>query len=198
MARPIRPTDTAVGVSIGSIRILVTALLLSVAGSLGAQSADDASLVERQVQSWILYRCGTGDEARVAVSLKALGARAEAVLIEAADRGPPSYLMTAFEQQLDESWRARVQQLESEDDTGLEPELIELLVAESKEDFIAYNRREFVLGYRQKAMTGLADVGTARARPILERLERDHTPMIEDAARAALRSIDERLDVSIP
>lgn len=164
-------------------------VLLFVTPSVAGETSDVVVDVEHAVQEWILYRCDAGDGDNISISLKELGPKTEAVLMQAAEQGPPSGMMDLLEEQLRDSWQARMYELESEAELGLGPELIELLRRETEDEFYARNKQEFSLGYRQKSIVGLGLVGTETARPLLEKIQREGPDILARAAEEALQSI---------
>lgn len=151
-----------------------------------ADSAD-----EQAVQSWLLYRCNTGDQTP-AVSVQDIGAAGEAYLLEAATSGPSTEMRSLLEEQLVDQWQHREQRLRTGDDTGLDEDLIALLRSESKAAFMRRNLDEFTLAYRDKALKGLELVATELSRSALTRLVDDSDEVISLSASRALQAMEDR------
>lgn len=169
--------------------ILVVLLMLAAAVKTPAQGISEE--VRAVAVRWLLSDCGFGslleDELRRAAS-PAL----EAFFLEALDKGPDSAQMSELEKASARRFEERAQALKRPDALGLSREEIERARKVTREEFIAQEKKDFVLRYQSQAAAGLGLIGGPKARAVLEGIARDEKSPLRSSAQQALEKMQRR------
>jgi hypothetical protein len=147
--------------SILRITILVTAALLTSAGSAQTQKTVDR-LYETMdprtlevVESYLRVDCEIGEVGRaLSAVLKVIDA-ARPYLVAVQREGPPSAVLKDFERGLESTWAARLKFLETKDARELGPQSFEMMKAITKAQYQKDQSEAIQAKYRERAALAL-------------------------------------------
>jgi hypothetical protein len=148
-------------------RILVAFALAAFAAVAMAAGPDDPT--EALVWEAVGTDCAVdaGDGRRLIVALRARTG-AEEMLASLLVDGPGVDRMAAQAQHLEERWERRQEFLAGDPRTGLPPDLLLAVAAETREEYVAAHLARFDAAIRERAAAALAALGTASARQALD------------------------------
>jgi hypothetical protein len=166
-----------------TVRSLAT-LVLMFSVAIGAPAQTLSNEAREIGVRWLFGTCELGSPLRDELR-KAASPALETFFLEAAQNGPPAGDIAALERAAGQRYAQRQQTFKRPDGLGLTAEDLAEAQHVTREDFIAQERRDFVLRYQSAAVSALGIVGGERARAELERLAADtQSPLRSTALQA--------------
>ncbi len=166
-------------------------LCLLAAGAAWAQEPQ----VELQpfILSWLQDTCDTGESTTPEQILTRFGADAEPLLLAALEQGPGDQLLQTLESALETRWQQRSAALAEGERLGLSSDDLAAARQAQREEYFSRERQAFVTRYRDRAVQGLALVGSRNAVQALQQLADDPQSPLNASARDALEAVRQRL-----
>jgi hypothetical protein len=155
--------------------------------------ADEKFELSSFIELWLLDNCDLGEEGLPEKTLLRFGAEAEDFLIEALEKGPDKRLISDLEESLKSKWNTRSAILSSVEGAALDKESLELVRKVTRDEYVALERDSFILRFRDRAIQGLALIGTDNSKNVLERFVLDKEFPLKKSVKDALKKIDKRL-----
>jgi hypothetical protein len=173
-------------------KTLALALVIgtAVASTASAQDAAPPPEALAALRHFVLVDCEVGEEGSaldgVLLHAEALEPELGRLLVD----GPDGPLLDEVTAALEQEWERRAAFLESNPRLGLDADALRDVLSISREEFIAMGRQRFDLNSREKAVVGLAAIGSAGARSTLrEAIARVGNEGLRELIRSALKGM---------
>ena len=159
-------------------KILALALLIGplAAPGVGAQEGVPTQEALDVLRQFVLVDCEVDEQRSALTDLVQHAEVLEQELGQLLVEGPDGALLEEMTATLERRWERRAAYLDSTPGPGFDDETLQAVLNISHEDFIEQGLRSFVLATREKAVVGLAEIGTRTA----ERRLRQAVPVVQD------------------
>jgi hypothetical protein len=142
------------------------------------------------VDVWLSTRCNVGQEGDLETELLRAGAGALAGLVDAAQNGPNSSLLSLERLRATAAFDVLAHSYASAGQYGLSAADIQILESETMDQFVTDDLQNYILRYRSAGLAGLGVIGSDQAKRFLQSFAQgNNEPLLQAVAQHALLSL---------
>ncbi|HED32758.1 MAG TPA: hypothetical protein ENJ08_00880 [Gammaproteobacteria bacterium] len=159
--------------------------------SSGAYAEEQST--EQFINQWLQNSCEIGDEGiKTAKVLSIYGMTGEKFLLNAFESGPDEKQLVEFRQSREKNWMKRQALVDSEKIKALSKNDAEIVKNTSRDEYIKRQIDLYKKRYQDRALQGLAIVGTIKSQKILENYIKNDKALLKEQAIKTLNIIKKR------
>lgn len=148
--------------------------------------------IEQFINQWLLDSCDVGEEQKPEKILEQYGVNAEDYLLSAFKAGPDEKQLSDFQKSRAKNWERRKALLNSEKIQALSKKDSDLIKNTSRDDYIKRQTDLYKNRYQDRALQGLAIVGTIKSQKILEEYVKNDKSQLKESTIKTIDAIKKR------
>jgi hypothetical protein len=171
----------------GCAALLCATLSFSAGAAVGQDFPAEARITATR---WLMKDCQTGEQSRLSDVLAKYKTQLEPLFLTVLNSGPDSQTLADADSAASKRFEARQALLKSGNGTGLNPADLQAARQITRNQYLATERDDFVVGYKSKAAAALGVVAGEKGKAALRAILQDGNSPLYGTAQEALRRLE--------